>query len=332
MSARAASAGRPAGPPREPAPPAGSTPGVVATGLLVEELTAVVGGARHEARFIVDEALGGGAGGAAGGAGGVRPAVVPVGAATAARAMAARRAAGEPLQYVFGHWPFRGLDLRVDPRVLIPRPETEHVVEVALGEARRLHGGRTGTGAGLVVVDAGTGSGAIALALASELGPAEVHEVWATDTSAVALEVAALNRDSCGGRVDVAAVELVEGSWLSPLPERLHGRVDLVVSNPPYVSEGEWSGLAPEVRAEPRQALVAGDGQSGTPGAADVESVLAESRRWLARPGAVVVELAPTQARPAERWADQLGYDEVHVEKDLAGRPRALVARLSGSQ
>jgi release factor glutamine methyltransferase len=287
----------------------------------VDELTALVGGARHEARFIVDEVLGAGVG-----AGWVRPEVVPVGAATAARAMAARRAAGEPLQYIFGHWPFRGLDLRVDPRVLIPRPETEQVVEVALGEARRLHGAGAGAGAGLVVVDAGTGSGAIALALATELGPA-IHEVWATDASAAALEVAALNRERCR-----AGVELVEGSWLAPLPARLRGRVDLVVSNPPYVSEEEWSGLAPEVRAEPRHALVAADGQSGAPGAADVEAVLGESRRWLARPGAVVVELAPSQAGPVERWALQLGYDEARVEKDLVGRPRALVARRSGSQ
>ena len=99
---------------------------------LVDELAGVVGGARHEARFIVDEVLDVGPGWGPG------PRVVPAGAAAAARAMAARRAAGEPLQYIFGHWPFRGLDLRVDPRVLIPRPETEQVVEVALGEARRL--------------------------------------------------------------------------------------------------------------------------------------------------------------------------------------------------
>ena len=139
--------------------------------------------------------------------------------------------------------------------------------------------------------------------------------------------MAARNRECCA-----AGVELVEGSWLAPLPARLRGRVDLVVSNPPYVSEGEWPGLAPEVRAEPRQALVAGDGQAGTPGAADVEAVLGESRPWLARPGAVVVELAPSQAGPMARWALQLGYDEVRVEKDLAGRPTALVARLGGSE
>jgi release factor glutamine methyltransferase len=300
-------------------------PGGIATRALVDELAPVVGGARHEARFIVDEVL-------AFPSGGARPDVVPAGPAAEARAMAVRRAAGEPLQYIFGHWPFRGLDLRVDARVLIPRPETEQVVEVARGEAGRLLD--TARGSGLVVVDAGTGCGAIALALATELGAAKMRELWATDTSAGALAVAAANLEAC--RVaDAGAlprVELVEGSWLAPLPERLRGRVDLVVSNPPYVTEAEWAGLAPEVHAEPRQALVAGPGRGGDGGLADVEAVLEEGRRWLSRPGAVVVELAPQQSGPARRWALQLKYDEVRVEMDLTGRPRALVARLDDSE
>jgi release factor glutamine methyltransferase len=294
--------------------------------VLVDELAGVVGGARHEARFIVDEVLDAGPDGA-------RPTVVPAGAAAAARAMAARRAAGEPLQYIFGHWPFRGLDLRVDPRVLIPRPETEQVVEVALGEARRLH--RLRPEKGLVAVDAGTGSGAIALALAVELGAEVLGEIWATDTSAGVLAVAAANLEVCVAAAaagPLPSVALVEGSWLAPLPPRLQGRVDLVVSNPPYVTEEEWAVLAPEVRAEPRQALVAGPGQLGAAGLADVEAVLEEARRWLRRPGAVVVELAPAQAGAAADRARQLGYDEVRVEPDLAGRPRALVARRSGSE
>jgi release factor glutamine methyltransferase len=292
----------------------------------VDELTALVGGARHEARFIVDEVLGADPGGP-------RPSRVSAGAATAARGMATRRAAGEPLQYVFGHWSFRGLDLRVDSRVLIPRPETEQVVEVALGEARRLLGLRAGA---LVAVDAGTGSGAIALALASELGRGAVRRIWATDVSADALVVAAVNLSAAGpsrvGGRGPADVALVRGSWLEPLPADQRGHVDLVVSNPPYVAEEQWAGLDPEVRAEPRQALLAGPGREGVAGLAAVEAVLVQARRWLARPGAVVVELAPAQAEPAQEWARQLGYDEVRVESDLAGRPRALVARLSGSQ
>ena len=116
------------------------------------------------------------------------------------------------------------------------------------------------------------------------------------------------------------------------MPGGLRGHVDLVVSNPPYVTADEWAELAPEVRAEPRQALVAGPGIDGAAGLADVETVLEQALRWLARPGAVIVELAPAQAEPALRWARQLGYDEVRVEPDLAGRPRALVARLRGSK
>jgi release factor glutamine methyltransferase len=289
---------------------------------LVAELAAVVG-APHEARFIVDEVLGLGLS--------LGHPAPPTGAldeeaVTTARAMAARRAAGEPLQYVFGHWPFRTLDLVVDRRVLVPRPETEQVVEVALAEARRLH---AVIGAPLVAVDAGTGSGAIALSLAAELGPAVLGEVWATDTSAAALEVATRNaaRQRVGARGPRPALELVAGSWLAPLPPRLRGRVSLVVANPPYVSEREWGTLDEEVKAEPRQALVAGPASDGTPGLADVEAVLGEARAWLGRPGAVVVELAPHQAEAARQRAAQLGYEEVEVRPDLARRARALVAR-----
>jgi release factor glutamine methyltransferase len=306
----------------------------VAAGLsrgdLVAELTAVVG-APHEARFIVEEALA-----LTLGQGGAPPTAgpLPSAAVSAARAMGARRAAGEPLQYVFGHWPFRTLDLLVDPRVLIPRPETEHVVDVALAEARRLAPeARAGFPSGtLVVVDAGTGSGAVALALAAELGRSVVREVWATEASAGALDVAAANLAAlrAGRGEDLPRVELVGGSWLEPLPADRRGAVDLVVSNPPYVSAAEWRGLDAEVRAEPRRALVAGPGSDGTPGLADVEAVLDQSLRWLRRPGAVVLELAPHQADVASGLARHLGYQGVRVEPDLAGRSRALVARAEG--
>jgi release factor glutamine methyltransferase len=290
---------------------------------LVAELAGLLG-APHEARFIVEEVLVSSRGALDGALDGA----FDPDAVAAARRMASRRAAGEPLQYVFGHWPFRSLDLVVDPRVLIPRPETEQVVEVALAEARRLAALRE-SAAGLVAVDAGTGSGAIALSLAAELGPAMVREVWATDADAGALEVAAANLDALGRRLgaSLAAVRLAEGSWLEPLPRPLRGLVDLVVSNPPYVSEQEWASLDAEVRAEPRRALVAGPASDGTPGLADVETVLEQARHWLADPGAVVVELAPHQAAAAVRLADRLGYGSAEVRRDLAGRLRALVAR-----
>jgi release factor glutamine methyltransferase len=291
------------------------------------ELSEVV--APHEARFIVDEVSG------AGRVGSAVDGPLDAGAVAAARTMAALRAAGEPLQYIFGHWAFRGLDLNVDARVLIPRPETEQLVEVALAEARRLVGARDRSdGEGLVVVDAGTGSGAIALAVATELGSPLVSEVWATDASSDALEVAATNIEavgdgSQGGAAPVPTVTLAKGSWLEPLPERLRCGVDLVVSNPPYVSDDEWPGLDPELRREPRAALVAGTASDGTPGLADVEAVLRQSLTWLRHPGAVVVELAPHQAEAAAAMARALGYDETGVELDLARRPRALVARRS---
>jgi release factor glutamine methyltransferase len=310
-------------------PAAAADPGAVETAALLDELTATVGGARHEARFIIDETRGPPPGRSL-------PPTVSISVATVARALAARRAAGEPLQYVFGHWPFRELDLHVDPRVLIPRPETEQVVEVALGEARRLRARRRT--ADLVAVDAGTGSGAIALALASELGRGVLGRVWATDVSADALAVATRNLSSvraavvAAGLPDLPDVALRQGSWLDPLPQELRGHVDLVVSNPPYVAAEEWAGLDPEVQAEPRQALVAGPGREGAAGLADVETVLGQARLWLGRPGVVVVELAPAQAGPAQEWALQLGFDEVRVQADLAGRLRALVARRSGSQ
>ena len=302
-------------------------------GQLVAELAGVVG-APHEARFIVDEALGLDLpfGHPSPPTGPLDDAVV-----SAARAMASRRAAGEPLQYVFGHWPFRRLDLYVDARVLIPRPETEQVVEVALAEARLLAAAAAGSGAGrgsdngagLVVADAGAGSGAIALSLATELGARMVAEVWATDASSDALAVAAANLDAV--RLATAAVlpptNLVEGSWLDPLPARLRGAVDLVVSNPPYVSEAEWEGLADEVRLEPRSALVAGASSNGAAGLAYVEAVLQQARSWLRSRGAVVIELAPHQAAAATSMASRLGYTGTRVEQDLAGRSRVLVAR-----
>jgi release factor glutamine methyltransferase len=309
-----------------------------AAGLTRRELAAALAevvGAPHEARFIVEEAVGDGT---TPGRSDREDGLLPPEVVASARAMAARRAAGEPLQYVFGHWSFRCLDLLVDRRVLIPRPETEQVVEVALREARRLHGTAgtapggaattPGGSSGLVAVDVGTGSGAIALSLATELAAGVLAEVWAVDASADALAVAATNLDRVHARERaLPPVSLVEGEWLSPLPAGLRGTVGLVVSNPPYVSEDEWAVLAAGVRAEPRQALVSGPARDGTPGLAGVEAVLFESRAWLARPGAVVIELAPHQAGAAVRLARRLGYADVCVEPDLAGRARTLVVR-----
>jgi release factor glutamine methyltransferase len=285
----------------------------VTRGELIDELVGLLG-ARHEARFIVEDALGPGRAGVGPDAAGV----------ARARALAGRRCAGEPLQYALGHWSFRQLDLLVDPRVLIPRPETEQVVQVALGEL-----GRLGVAAP-VLVDAGTGSGAIALSLAAELAISHPEgRVFATDASAPALALAGQNRRRTSEARPILPVTLVEGSWLSPLPPELAGGVTMVVANPPYVSPDEWDRLQPEVRCEPRSALVASAGSDGTPGLAGVEAVLDQARRWLSRPGTVVIELAPHQEEAGRALARAMGYLSPFVAPDLARRPRALVGRLA---
>lgn len=227
--------------------------------------------------------------------------------------MVVRRAAGEPLQYVLGAWGFRTLDLYVDSRVLIPRPETETVVEVALAELLRL-----GAAAPLAV-DLGTGSGAIALSLAREVPGLEV---WGVDRSADALAVARANLAGLGRAG--AAVRLVEGSWFGPLPSILRGRVALVVANPPYVAAGEVDDLPPEVAHwEPMSALVA-----GPTGLEQIAAIVEEAPAWLARPGALVVEIAPHQRAAATGLALAAGFEAVDVRADLAGRARVLVGRI----
>ena len=226
--------------------------------------------------------------------------------------MVARRRAGEPLQYVLGAWSFRMVDLLVDRRVLIPRPETEAVVEVALAELPAPAGDRT-----LVAVDLGTGSGAIALSLAVERPDLEV---WGTDSSAAALEVARANLSGLAGRA-ATRVTLAGGSWFEALPDRLRGAVDLVVSNPPYVAVEDE--VEEAVAAwEPAEALYAGGG-----GLEATESILAAAPGWLADGGVVVLEVASQRWEDTEELARALGYRSVDTRPDLAGRPRALVAR-----
>jgi release factor glutamine methyltransferase len=229
--------------------------------------------------------------------------------------MLGRRAAGEPLQYVLGRWGFRTLDLYIDRRVLIPRPETEQVVEAAIDELDR---GRSRDGR-LVAVDLGTGSGAIALSLAAEKGDLEV---WATDLSDAALAVARANLAGLGA--PATRVRLVAGRWFDALPRSLRGRIDLVVSNPPYVAVSEVAGLPAEVAEwEPIGALV-----SGPTGLEAIEAVLTEAADWLARPGSLIVEHAPHQADAVAALARRSGFGEVETRSDLAGRARMLVARV----
>jgi release factor glutamine methyltransferase len=243
-----------------------------------------------------------------------------------------RRLAGEPLQYVLGSWPFRHLELVIDRRVLIPRPETEQVVEVALAELGRLcrprPRGDQGFGGGRVAVDLGTGSGAIALSLATE-GRARCPglEVWATDRSSRALAVAGENLARVARAGEVAAVHLEEGDWFGALPSALIGRIDLLVANPPYVPEAEMADLDPVVRDwEPREALAAGPGRSGAPGMAAIETIIEAAPGWLGPGGVMVIELGPSQAMAAAEVAGSVEFGRIRVERDLAGRDRTLVA------
>jgi len=226
--------------------------------------------------------------------------------------MAARRETGEPLQYAIGEWGFRRLDLYVDRRVLIPRPETEQVVEVARDELSRLEVRAP------VVVDLGTGSGAIALSVAVEVPGANV---WATDVSPDALAVARANLAGIGGRV-ATRVRLLEGTWFDALPDELRGQVHLLVSNPPYIADDEpLPALVSDW--EPASAL-----RAGPTGLEAVGEIVAGASAWLARPAALVVEIAPHQAERATALARDAGFDDVDVRTDLNGRPRALVGRV----
>jgi release factor glutamine methyltransferase len=221
--------------------------------------------------------------------------------------MVLRRLGGEPLQYVLGEWGFRTLHLFVDPRVLIPRPETEVVAELAIAV---LPSGGT-------LVDLGTGSGAIALSVAAERWP-DV-EVWGSDASADALAVARANLAGLGRRA--AVVRPVEGSWYDALPDELRGRVDVVVSNPPYVAAADL--LPSEVADwEPAGALV-----SGPTGLEAVEVIVAGADEWLAPEGTLVIEIGDTQGAAVLDLAHAAGFTSARIEQDLAGRDRALVAR-----
>lgn len=263
---------------------------------------------RREARWMIEEASGEPFGRAG--------SPVPEKARLRVEEMIRRRQAGEPLQYVLGSWPFRRLELMVDRRVLIPRPETEQVVEEALSELDRLTAGRQGRA---TVVDLGTGSGAIALSFAKERPNVEV---WAVDASPDAVAVARANLAGVAGFA-ATRVRIVEGDWWDGLPSELKGRVDLLVSNPPYISTAEMGSLEAEVREwEPRQAL-----EAGPQGTEAMEVILRGALEWTAPEAGVVIELAPHQAEPADELARRAGFRHVEVRPDLAGRPRTLVAR-----
>ena len=221
--------------------------------------------------------------------------------ATAYLAAVGRRAAGEPLAYVTGWTGFRHLTLATDARALIPRPETEGLVELALARVRQ--------GA---AADIGTGTGAIALALVDE---GDFESVAAVDCSAEALDLARSN----GKRLDLE-VEWLEGDLMAPLAGR---RLDLVVSNPPYLTDAEYSALDPSVRDfEPRLAL-----PSGADGLTVIRRLLDEGRAVTAPGGWMALEVDCRRAAATAALAEGFGWREVSVQDDLFGRARYVLAR-----
>jgi len=276
----------------------------------------------NEARWIVEE-VSGLRGADLVAAGSER---VSVAAVERVEAMVQRRVAGEPLQYVLGSWAFRRLDLFVDPRVLIPRPETELTAERAVEEAERLGGRRgrrspwTGSSTEYAVADLGTGSGAIALTLATELPDALV---WATDASPDAVAVARANVAGIGA--PGARVRLERGDWFDTLPGELRGGLRVIVSNPPYLRDDEVADLPPEVaQHEPHEALV-----SGPTGLEATAHLVRRAPEWLEPGGSLVVEIDARRADASRALAADAGFAHVRVDDDLAGRPRVLVARLA---
>jgi release factor glutamine methyltransferase len=215
-----------------------------------------------------------------------------------------RRERGEPIQYITGETEFYGLPLRVTPDVLIPRPETEHVVEKALEIS----------GANARIADVGTGSGAIAIAIAHQRAGMQIA---ATDLSGKALEIARGNaeRNSVGERI-----RFLQGDLLAPVAAE---RFDVVVSNPPYVPGGDRDGLAVEVRDfEPAMALFAGaDGLDG------YRRLIPQAHEVLVQGGFLLLEIGCGQSAAVESLLGEAGFAEIEFAPDLQGIPRVAVAR-----
>ena len=224
------------------------------------------------------------------------------------QSLVSRRLSEEPLAYIVGCREFYGLELKVTEHVLVPRQETELLVDITLEHLARSNPFSP------TIVDVGTGSGALALAIATH---AKTAKIIATDISADALEVARRNATNLGL---LAKIEFVHGDMLSPI----HGPIDVIVSNPPYIPSGDIAGLAVEVRREPRIAL---DG--GADGLDPLRNLLAHAKVKLAQGGMLIVELMPEQMNRALKLAaETFGHSvDITSRKDLMGNERALVVK-----
>lgn len=216
-----------------------------------------------------------------------------------------RRAAGEPLQYILGYEDFHGLRLSIGPGVLVPRPETEQLVELVLERLAGVPSPR--------LIDLGTGSGAIALALAAARPDARI---LAIDQSREALSIARSNAEAAGLRDRVA---FRSGNWL----QGIDSIADVIVSNPPYLSEAEWQAARPEVREhEPRSALVATED-----GCSDLLCILNQAAGRLAPGGLLAMEMGPDHGPRLLAAAQAAGYVDAEVLRDFSGRERFFLSR-----
>jgi len=214
-------------------------------------------------------------------------------------ALIARRALGEPIAYLIGAWDFWTLTLRITPAVLVPRPETELLVELALSSLRDKHAPS--------VLDLGTGSGAVGLAIASERLDATID---LSDASAAALQIAELNRSQLG----FSHVHLYLGSWLQAVPDRQY---DVVVSNPPYLGAQDPHLETPELGFEPRGALV-----SGASGLEDLAHIATTAQAHLKSTGALYLEHGFEQGAAVRELLTAAGFSAVTTHRDLAGLER----------
>ena len=226
-------------------------------------------------------------------------------------AMVARFIAGEPVQYVMGRWAFRHLDLMVDARVLIPRPETELLVDIVKGHAlqRSRDYGRP-----VVIADLGTGTGALGLSLLQEL-PLGSAEVWMTDESEDALHVARANAAGIGRAASGA--RFAHGSWFKALPADYEEGFDIVVSNPPYIANDDPEVDDAVLKYEPSTALFA-----GPDGLDDIRIIVRDAPQWLMSGGLLALEVGHTQSGVVADLMVSHGFVNVSIHKDLSGHNR----------
>jgi release factor glutamine methyltransferase len=228
-----------------------------------------------------------------------------------------RRVAGEPLQYILGHWPFRNLDLKVDSRALIPRPESEELVTRALDEITRLDLKE------VTIMDLGCGTGAIGFSISQELESVGVTvQLFCVDLSEAALALAKENAI----RTAVENVTFVHSSWFDSVDQDLAGRIDLITANPPYVGEAEFATLDPILKHEPVMAIVSETGES-VPGFKDLSEIITGAPNWLTARGVLICEHADIHRDAVLRTAARAGFSSVDDFDDLAGKPRTVVAR-----